>query len=235
MSGKLFMIPCPIAENEFSSLSGEIASMISSIKCFVVERARTTRRFIKAYLPETNISELEIFELDKNNPKEGLESFLLKTLEGHDIGLLSEAGCPGIADPGRLAVMWCHKKGVTVVPLVGPSSILLALMASGFNGQNFAFNGYLPNKKNELIKKLRILERKVIQDGQTQLFMDAPYRNGFLMESCINALQSNTLMSIACDLDSANAFIKTMPIGEWKKENYKHLHKRPAIFSIGRT
>ncbi len=234
LKGKLYLIPCPIAEDNLESLPSVIAQYLRSINHFIVERARTSRRFIKALCPEIVIDDLDIFELDKRTPKEGLDAFLQKLLKGEDIGVMSEAGCPGVADPGNLAVQWCHQNDIKVVPLVGPSSILLALMASGMNGQNFAFNGYLPNKNPELVKTLRNLEGQVVRENQTQLFMDAPYRNTFLLESCIEALNPNTKLCIACDLDSPQSTVMVLSVTEWSKQNVDQFHKRPAIFVIGR-
>lgn len=232
--GKLYLIPCPIAEGRLSSLSADVAKVIRILDHFMVERARTSRRFIKALCPEITIGDLAIFELDKNNPRDGVDSFLSKLKEGINIGILSEAGCPGVADPGNVAVQYCHKYDIEVVPLVGPSSILLALMSSGMNGQNFAFNGYLSIKKPELIKKLKSLEQIVRSQNQTQLFMDAPYRNTFLLESCIAALSDQTLLGVACDLDDDTASIKVQTIKAWKQSKKDQYHKRPAIFMIGR-
>ena len=234
MAGQLILIPCPIAEDGLQYLPENISSALKATKYFIVERLRTTRRFIKSIDQAINIDNLHFFELDKNNPNQGLEAFLKILKSGENVGLLSEAGCPAIADPGHLAVMWCHNNNIKVHPLVGPSSIVLALMSSGFNGQNFAFNGYLPNKANELTKKLRHLESLVVREGQTQLFMDAPYRNEFLLKNCITALNNSTLLCIACDLNSDMQTIICKSIHDWSKSDTKQFHKRPAIFIIGK-
>ena len=232
--GKLILIPCPITEDSLDHLPSSVFSISKSLKYFIVERERTTRRFLKSFDKSINIDDLSFHEINKNNPSEGLSPFLERLNEGDDIGLLSEAGCPGVADPGHLAVQWCHKNKIQVVPLVGPSSILLSLMASGFNGQNFAFNGYLPNKSPQLQKKLKQLEVLLNKSNQTQLFMDAPYRNKFLLQNCIDAFSDETLLCIACNLNSQNESITVNKIGDWRKVDQEFYHKKPCIFAIGK-
>jgi len=233
-SGTLYMLPCPIMEDGLGALSKDAIDVLHTLSYFVVERARTARRFIKSAGHPLAISELQIFELDKNDPLNGLEVFLNVLKSGVSVGVLSEAGCPGIADPGNLAVQYAHNHSIKVTPLVGPSSILLALIASGLNGQNFAFNGYLPNKAPELSKKLKALENKVVADNQTQIFMEAPYRNEFILTHCINVLSSHMKLCIACDLNGPTEYIKTQTIKEWNGTNWKQFHKRPAVFLIGK-
>ena len=226
-------MPCPIVEDGLSSLSAEAIDKLHTITYFVVERARTARRFIKSTDHPTPISELHIFELDKNNPISGLDAFLNALVIGNDVAVLSEAGCPGIADPGNLAVQFAHRHEIKVTPLVGPSSILLALIASGLNGQDFAFNGYLPNKSPELTKKIKALEQKAMS-GQTQMFMEAPYRNEFILSHCMKVLSPQIKLCIACDINGATEFIRTKAVKEWKGMDWKEFHKRPAVFLIGR-
>lgn len=228
------MMPCPIVEDGLDTLSENAIHQLHRLTYFVVERARTARRFIKSAGHPIPISELHIFELNKNDPSNGLQNFLNHLLEGHDIGVLSEAGCPGIADPGHLAVQFAHKHSIKVAPLVGPSSILLALIASGLNGQNFAFNGYLPNKSPELSKRLKLLEQKVSSGNQTQMFMEAPYRNEFILTHCMKVLSPQTKLCIACDISATTEYIRTQTIQKWKGTNWKQFHKRPAVFLIGR-
>lgn len=232
--GKLILIPCPISEDGLDHLSTIVIHKCKQIKNFIVERERTTRRFLKSIDKSIEIDKLNFHEINKNNPSEGLIEFLSQLSDGQDIGLLSEAGCPGVADPGQLAVQWCHKNNHDVIPLVGPSSILLALMASGFNGQSFAFNGYLPNKAPQLIQKLKQLELKLNKTNQTQLFMDAPYRNQFLLSNCIQALSPNTLLCIASELNGENENISVKLISDWKDVDPEIYHKKPAIFAIGK-
>jgi len=233
-TGTLYMMPCPIVEDGLSSLSKDAVERLHKLTHFVVERARTARRFIKSTEHPVAISELQIFELDKNDPAKGLNGFLKFLQEGIDVGVLSEAGCPGIADPGNLAVQFAHAHSIKVTPLVGPSSILLALIASGLNGQNFAFNGYLPNKGPELSKKLKSLELRMTSDNQTQMFMEAPYRNEFILTHCMKVLSPQTMLCVACDINGASEFIRTKMIKDWKGMDWKQFHKRPAVFLMGK-
>ena len=228
------MMPCPIVEDRLSSLSKEAVERLHDLTYFVVERARTARRFIKSTGHPVAISELQIFELDKNDPTSGLNDFLHHLNDGIDVGVLSEAGCPGIADPGNLAVQYAHAHSIKVTPLVGPSSILLALIASGLNGQNFAFNGYLPNKGPELSKKLKALEQHMISSNQTQMFMEAPYRNEFILDHCLKVLSPHTKLCLACDINAETEFIRTKTVKAWKGTDWKVFHKRPAVFLIGK-
>jgi len=232
--GTLYMMPCPIVDSHLDSLSMEAIDRIRSTTHFVVERARTARRFIKIAGHPVPISELTIFELDKNEPSNGLHQFLEVLKGGTDVGVFSEAGCPGIADPGHLSVSYCHEHDIDVVPLVGPSSILLGLISSGMNGQNFAFNGYLPNKSPKLVQKLKSLEQLVLKSNQTQIFMEAPYRNEFMLEHCMKALSPNLRLCIACDINGPDQYIKTKTIKKWKGTQWKQFHKRPSIFLIGK-
>jgi len=210
-----------------------VGTKIRELEVFIVERAKTARHFIKSMEPRLPISDLEIFELDKHDSQAASRAFQAAFKTGKDIGVLSEAGCPGVADPGALIVKYAHQRGLQVIPLVGPSSILLALMASGLNGQNFAFQGYLPAKKPELAKALKHLESTAKKQGQTQLFIEAPYRNRSVIETAFKQLSPNTLFCIASDLTLPTEYIKTKTIKEWKIEELPDLHKRPTIFLIG--
>ncbi len=227
-------MPSPIIEGQNEVLSAHVKGIIHRTEIFVVERARTTRRLLSAICHPVPIDRLTIFELNKNNPAEGLGHFLSAHIHKGDIGVFSEAGCPGIADPGSLVVAWAHRHGIIVDPLVGPSSIFLALMGSGFNGQNFTFHGYLPNKAGALKNKLQKLERILDHSGYTQIFMDTPYRNTFLLDQCTKALKNQTLLCVACDINAPSQFILSQSIEEWKKFDGKLLHKRPAIFLLGK-
>lgn len=226
------MMPCPISEGHIKSLSHEALDILHNTTHFYVERAKTARHFIKAAEHPKPISELIIHEITQVKKED--ETFLNHLLKGHNVAVISEAGCPGIADPGADAVSFAHKNGIKVAPLVGPSSILMALMSSGFSGQSFAFHGYLSNKKPELIKELRLLESTVQRTGQTQIFMETPYRNGFMIETICNALQAKTTLCVACDINAPAEFILTQAVVEWKKFNPASLHKRPCIFVLGR-
>jgi len=230
--GQIYMIPCPIEEGAISTLPEDTISKLHQLKCFVVERSKTARAFLKLSNHPTPQSEFVLFEWDKNNPEVGLYQFLSKHSKDHSIGVISEAGCPGVADPGALIVTWAHKNKIRVSPLVGPSSILLALMASGFSGQSFCFHGYLPIKKDELSSKLRNLESIVHKRKQTQIFMETPYRNNGMFQILLRTLSSNTKLCIARSITGENEWIKTATITQWKSIEVD-LHKQPCIFLIG--
>ncbi len=174
-----------------------------------------------------------VLQCISENKKE-LNEFLQAVHQGTNIGMISEVGCPGVADPGAEVVSWAYLHGIKVVPFVGPSSILLALMASGFNGQNFVFNGYLSNKKPELITQIKTLEQKVQKTGQTQIFMETPYRNAFIIETCLDTLNEQTRLCIACDINAPDEDIRQMRVVEWKKAIKGEYHKRPCIYLIGK-
>ncbi len=229
--GTILLFPCPISEGKTESLSDEALKYLHNTTHFVVERAKTARHFIKSTLHPVPLPQLEIYEIADN--KTEMETFLAKVMDGINIGVISEAGCPGVADPGSEIVDWAHKNDIKVIPLVGPSSILLALMASGFSGQNFAFNGYLSHKKPDLLQQLKNLETKVRNSGQTQIFMETPYRNGFLIESCIQALEPATKLCIACDINGPTENIRQMTMRRWRGEKIDNFHKRPCIYLIG--
>ncbi len=235
--GKLFLIPISIGDVGVERyLPPDNLNVIRAIKYFVVESARTARQYIKSILPEINISDLTILEVDKhhgyNYPKEEVLELLRS---GTDVGLMSEAGCPAVADPGHHVVADCHVAGIRVVPLVGPSSILLSLMASGFSGQNFAFHGYLTFDSKERRKILLDWQRKA-QQGETQIFIEAPYRNDKLIEELVELLSPSQKLSVAIDLTTPQEEIITLPLSEWRKvmKGGASWHKRPAIFLLGK-
>lgn len=230
--GKILLFPCPIAHEHIDSLSIECIENIRQTTHFIVERAKTARHFLKALNHPCPIATIQIHELGSMAQED--EMFLMSVHQGHDIGIISEAGCPGIADPGAEIVAWAHRNNIEVVPYVGPSSILLALMSSGFSGQSFAFHGYLSNKKPDIGKDLKHLETQLTRSGQTQIWMETPYRNSFIIEACIHTLSPKTKLSIACDINSPSATIKTKTIDHWSKSDYSIYHKRPCIFSIGK-
>ncbi len=231
---KLFLIPITMGESPLQSvIPDNNFKIIKTIKYFIVENIRTARRFLKMVDKSINIDELIFFELNKHTNINDIASYLAPLAVGNDIGIMSEAGCPGIADPGADIVSIAHQKNIVVVPLVGPSSILLSMMASGMNGQNFAFNGYLPIKKDEKQQYLKMLEKRIISENQSQIFIEAPYRNLQLLDDLINCCQDNTKLCIACDITCENEFIKTRKISDWKKNIPKDIQKRPAIFILG--
>jgi 16S rRNA (cytidine1402-2'-O)-methyltransferase len=229
---KLYLIPTTLGDNQLESvIPSDISHIVKRIKYFIVENMRTARRYLKKTDPSINIDELNFNELNEHTDKKVLEEFLKPLFEGHDVGIISEAGCPGIADPGADVVKLAHEKNIRVVPLVGPSSILLSLMASGMNGQNFAFIGYIPAKQIERIKAIREIERHSFLEKQTQIFIEAPYRNTTLLEDLVNTLNDQTRLCIAVDLTLETEYIRTQTIASWKK-GVPDINKRPAIFLI---
>ena len=230
--GKLYLIPTTLGEmTPEDVLPHTVKRTIDFIDHYIVENEKTARRFIKSVHPEKKQPELKISVLNKHTEDHEHLSFIQPLLEGQNIGLMSEAGCPGVADPGAVIVKLAHEKGIQVVPLVGPSSILLALMASGMNGQSFAFNGYLPIDKGEKKSALKNFEKLSFEKKQSQLFIETPYRNNKLLEDVLQILQPNTSVCIACDITLPTEYIKTMTVKEWKKQKVD-LHNRPSIFII---
>ncbi len=230
--GNLYLIPCTLGENSpLEVLPLLIKKAIENIDHYIVEHEKSARRFIKNVASKKQQNSLHIEEINKFTDQEDIPNMLAPCLKGLDVGVISDAGCPGIADPGAAVVAQAHKNGIKVVPLVGPSSILLAMMASGFNGQNFAFNGYLPIDKTERKAKIKQLEKRSIQDNQSQLFIETPYRNNQMLESLTTALQKNTEICVACDITLSTEYIRTAPAKDWKRIKVD-LHKRPTMFII---
>ena len=228
----IYLIPTLLAPDTQSSvLPSAIAERVNNLNVFFVENLKSARRFISSLKLGKTIDEITFYELTKDSNYDAV--FELVNALDEDAGILSEAGCPGIADPGALAVEIAHQLSIKVVPMVGPSSILLALMASGFNGQSFAFHGYLPIDRKERVKRLKELERLSHTTGQTQLFMETPYRNRQMLDSIVNHCNPNTKLTISADLTSDNAISKTQRVELWKKEKGIDLHKKPAIFGFG--
>jgi len=230
--GKLYLIPTPLGDEVTHTIPRYVIDILHQLDVFIAERAKTARHFIKTTEPVKAFSELTFFELNKRTEPQEIPDFLKPALAGKDIGLLSEAGCPGVADPGAVIVKLAHQLGIEVVPLVGPSSILLALMASGMNGQQFCFHGYLPPNKGELAKALKRLESEARKRNQSQIFIETPYRNKGLIEVVLNALSKETLFCIAADITLPSQYIKTKKIKSWQKTSIPDLHKKPAIFII---
>jgi 16S rRNA (cytidine1402-2'-O)-methyltransferase len=230
--GTLFLIPTVLAEDTAHLvISPQIKEIIPHLEYFLVENIRTARRFVSSLKLGVNIDSLEFGQLDKSTSAKEIESLMEPLLTGKDIGLMSEAGCPGIADPGSLAVAYAHRKGIRVCPISGPSSMFLALMGSGFNGQSFAFHGYLPIQKKDRILALRALEAESRKMNRTQIFMETPFRNMQLFEDCIESLHPDTLLCIAKNLTGFDESILSKPITLWKKEKLE-LHKVPAVFVL---
>ena len=230
--GKVYLIPSTLGDMApLEVLPISIKQIIEQLDYYIVENEKTARHFIKKISPRKSQPSLKLSALNKFTEPQEIPSFLNPCLEGYDIGILSDAGCPGIADPGAAVVKIAHEKNIQVVPMVGPSSILLALMASGMNGQNFAFNGYLPIEGSERKKYIKNLERKSKEDNQSQVFIETPYRNNKMLEELIKSLTPSTRLCIAADITLPTEYIKTKTIVNWKNENVD-LHKRPAIFII---
>ncbi len=228
--GKLYLIPTTMGDSEINKVLPTFNSeLINNINYYIVENIRTARRFLSKSKIKNSIDDLEFFLLNKHTKYNELSSFLLPIYEGNDIGIMSEAGCPGIADPGSDIVKIAHEKNIDVIPLVGPSSILMALMASGMNGQNFAFNGYLPIDKNDRIKQLKNDEILSEKENQTQIYIETPYRNIQLITSIIKTLKASTRLCIATDISLNTEYIKTKTVKEWSR-NVPNINKRPTIF-----
>ena len=205
--------------------------VIKSVKYFIVENIRTTRRFLKKVDRDIDIDSLSFVELNKHTTPESISTYLEPLEKGNPIGVISEAGCPAIADPGADVVAIAQRKGLKVIPLIGPSSILLSLMASGFNGQSFAFHGYLPIEKGDRVKKIKALEQLVYSEHQTQIFIETPYRNNKMIEDLISVCRPQTKLCVAANITCDDEFIRTMSLKDWKK-SIPELSKIPCIFLI---
>lgn len=228
--GTLYLIPCPIADDAIETLPQQTINKIFELRNFITERAKTTRRFIKTLNPPYQISELEIEELEKHDAG-NIDRYLNPLRRGKDVGLISEAGCPCIADPGGLLVAQAYREQIKVVPLVGPSSILLAMMASGMNGQAFTFHGYLPVKSDKLKSRLKKLESEALKTGYAQIFMETPYRSHKVIETILKTLMPRTRLCIAKNINGQAEEIKTMKVSEWRKIKLNQ-EKYPAILII---
>lgn len=234
--GVLYLVPCPIDDegSVWDVLPESNRRIISSLDYFIVENCRSARRFLSKASLGLKIDELEFGELNEHTLQgEAVERLIAPLLAGRSAGVISEAGVPGVADPGAMVVELCHRKGIRVVPLVGPSSILLAMMASGLNGQSFAFNGYLPIKPNERQRAIRQFEHRARSEQQSQLFIEAPYRNLKLMEQLLQVCQPDTRLTLAMDITSEREFILTQSIAQWRKTKLPEMQRRPAIFILG--
>lgn len=233
MKGKLYLIPTTLGDFETipQTIPAYNIAVIHKLRYFIVENIRTARRFISKTKHPLPIDDMIFYELGKHNPAEQISGYLNNVSEGTDIGLLSEAGTPCIADPGSIIVKMAHDKGIETVPLVGPNSIILALMGSGFNGQNFCFHGYLPVEKADLSRKIKEMESAIQIKNQTQIFIEAPFRNKQLFKNLLSLCNIGTKMCIAVNLTLPDQQIITKSIGEWKEINID-LHKKPAVFLL---
>jgi 16S rRNA (cytidine1402-2'-O)-methyltransferase len=231
-SGTLYLFPVTLGETEVALvIPPHNIELINTITSFIVENAKSARRFLKQ-CNYPDISKAEISELNEHTKRGDVSSLLKPLLEGKNVGLLSDAGCPGIADPGAEVVRLAHQKNIRVIPLVGPSSIVLSIMASGFNGQNFAFNGYLPIEKPQRSKKIKDLEQLAYKNEQSQFFIETPYRNTAMFEDLLANLKGETLLCLGIDLTTTNQKTITRSVSDWKKGPKPELNKIPAVFGI---
>ncbi len=232
-SGTLYLIPTVIGHTEPALvLPGSVLHHMQLLDYFIVEQARTARRLLSQVLKDKPLNNLVFFELNKHTDLAVVPAFLDPARQGHDMGLMSEAGTPCIADPGNLVVSQAHEMGIKVVPLSGPNSIMMALMASGLNGQSFAFHGYLPISGAERTKAIRRIEDQARQSGQTQIFIETPFRNNKLFEALIHTCKATSKLCVAADITTHTEFIRTKTIADWQREK-PDLHKRPCVFLLG--
>lgn len=235
MNSALYLIPVTLGDTEIEKvLPSYNHDIIVGIKHFIVENIRSARRFLKKVEKTIDIDTLTFYELNRHTDRKIIGEYLIPLKNGENVGIISEAGCPAIADPGADVVSIAQSKGYKVIPLVGPSSIILSVMASGFNGQSFAFNGYLPVEVPQRIKALKKLENKVWNENQTQLFIETPYRNLKMIETIFSSLKPQTKVCIAAGITCQEEFIKTKTVEQWKKEKIPELAKIPCIFVIGK-
>ena len=232
MKGNLYLIPNLLGGDDTNIVSNNVLESIQKIKHYIVENERDARRYLIKLGIKTAIDDLTFYVLDKHDKRKYIDEFIMPLTSGTDMGLISDAGCPAVADPGALIVAEAHKKHIPIFPLVGPSSILLALMASGLNGQRFTFLGYLPIEQSEKSKKIKELEKQIAKDGTTQIFIETPYRNDKLFDALVKSCNKYIKLCVACDISLETQFIKTKTIEAWKKTK-PNLHKRPTVFLLG--
>lgn len=231
--GILYLIPSLLSPGTADGLAPGFIKTVSGIQHFFVENIRSARRFLKTVNKDIDIDQLEFSLMDKHHPVD-LNRLRQWLKNGYKVGVISEAGYPCIADPGNIVVREAHILGASVVPLTGPNAMLMALAASGFNGQHFCFSGYVPVRNPERMQAIKALERKVLQEGATQIFMETPYRNNALLQDILTHCQDNTMLCVAADITAPNEFIRSQSIKAWKK-SVPDLHKRPAVFILGRN
>ncbi|WP_341743034.1 SAM-dependent methyltransferase [Azonexus hydrophilus] len=233
MAGTLYLIPVPLGPSApQDSLHPGVLATVRPLRHFVVEQAKSARAFLKAAGTDLPLQELQLEELNEHSRPDAIDHLLAPLRAGHDVGLLSEAGCPAVADPGADLVALAQRENIRVVPLIGPSSLLLALMASGLNGQRFAFQGYLPAKDIDRSKTLRELEAESRKRRQTQLFIETPYRNRAMFDAILQACQGTTRLCVATDLTLPGEFIRTLTVAQWKKQTPPEIERRPTVFLL---
>lgn len=233
MENKLYLIPTWLSEDSIHVIPSYVADIINSLDEFVVENEKSARQFLKKAGYKKSLTDARLHLLNEHTHASEISQLIKPLLEGKSLGLLSEAGCPAVADPGADLVKEAHKNNIAVIPLVGASSIILSLMASGLNGQSFLFSGYIPKERMARIKTLKELEKTALTKNQTQIFIEAPYRNQHLLDDILQACNQDTMLCIASEITGAHEFIKTKSIREWKKK-IPEINKRPTIFLIGR-
>lgn len=234
MCGILYLIPAPLADGVISALPSSTTHILSQVGVIFTEERKSTIRYIRQVFPDLPLQGIQFLELNEHTKLTDLEDMLQLLQAGNHAALVSEAGLPCVADPGAQLVARAHAAGIRVVPMSGPSSLFLALMASGFNGQQFTFHGYLPRKPDERNQKIRVLERECLRHGYTQIFIETPYRNPHMMEALISQLQSNTLLCIACEITGCMEWVQTHPMHHWKKHP-PDLHKKNCVFLLGQS
>lgn len=228
----IYLIPTFLGDSSVENVMPPMHSiLINELTCFIVEDLRSARRFLKRIGYKNDFENTSFFELNEHTQIQDVEHYLSPLMQGVSIGLMSEAGCPGVADPGAEIINLAHHHNIRVVPLVGPSSILLALMASGFNGQNFAFNGYLPIDKPKRIRSLKQLEEKIYKEHQTQIFIEAPYRNNHLFQDILKTCNPQTKLCVACDITLSSEYIVSKTVSSWSSVKLD-LNKRPTVFLL---
>lgn len=231
-NARLYLFPVPLSDNPVTEvLPAHNIELIKTVKYFIVENLRSARRFLKQCDRSIDIDSLTFFTLNEHTDASELTPMLAPLEAGNDVGIISEAGCPAVADPGADIVAIAQQRGYTVVPLVGPSSILMGVMASGFNGQSFAFNGYLPIDQSARTARLKELERRIIREHQTQIFIETPYRNNRLIAELCRSLPGNMRLCVASDITGARQSIVTLPLSKWAKREYNY-DKTPTIFLL---
>lgn len=231
--GKVYLIPCFIADVTYGDVLPEkVRAVVRDMKYFAVEDVRSARRFIRKICPDKDIDGLVFFEIGKRSDASAAGQALAPCERGEDLGVISEAGVPAVADPGALVVEQAHRAGIRVVPVSGPSSLVLALMASGLSGQNFAFNGYLPIDAHARAARLKQLEQRSGREASAQMFIETPFRNVRMFEAVLGACSPDTMLCVAADVTGESEYIRTLPVGRWRKEAVPDIDKRPTVFII---
>lgn len=231
--GNLYMVPVTLGDDNLSYvIPAEVMKLVQNLEYFVVENEKSARRFLGSVKTNKPVRELHFQLLNEHSAEKDLPALIAPLLAGHHVGMLSEAGCPGIADPGAALAALAHRKSIKVVPLVGPSSILLSLMASGFNGQQFTFLGYLPSDKSARVNKLKEIEKQSQHLNETQIFIETPYRNQHMLEDILASCSANTKLCIARNISLETEFVVSKTIAEWKKSELPDLHKQPTVFLL---